>query len=613
MCGIAGYLGSRPLADARLAACRAAMRRRGPDAEGTFSTRTPDGRHLTLLHSRLAIIDLDPASNQPFRQGAGVLSYNGEVYNYLELREELERTGGPVATRGDTGILARILAERGFAGLGACEAMFALAWYDTGTGVLTLARDRFGEKPLYVLREADGTLFFGSEAKFVFALAGRVPAPNLRHLRRFLVNGYKALYKTRDTFFEGLEELPAGHLGICRPGAAYVETPWWRPRFGDRDDAMPYEEAVAGVRSRLIRSVALRLRADVPLAFCLSGGIDSNALIAIARRELGQDVHGFTVMNTDARYEERDMVEAAVRELALRHTPLPVDTADFLPNLRRLVRQHDAPVYTITYYAQWLLMEAIGAAGYKVSVSGTGADELFSGYYDHHNAYLAAMAAEAPQRHAEALAHWRRHVAPIVRNPFLSDPDYFIARPGARDHIYLDADVFSDFLIDPFAEPFIESAYTEPLLRNRMANELFAESVPVILHEDDLNAMYFSIENRSPFLDMALFDFMQRVPTRHLVRDGRAKALLRDAVRGLAPDVILDNPRKVGFNAPILDYLDTRDPAVRAELLADSPVFALLRRDRISALLDAAELPNSRSKFLFNFVNAKIFLEEVAA
>src|SRR5262249_6694866 len=268
--------------------------------------------------------------------------------------------------------------------------------------------------------------------------------------------------------------------------------------------------------------------------------------IAVAKKTLDYDVHGFTIMNTDVRYEEREMVETSVRALDLRHSPVPIDTADFLPNLRKLVRQHDAPVYTISYYAQWRLMEAVHQEGYKVSVSGTGADELFSGYYDHHNAYLAAMAAEAPARHVEALEEWKAVVGPIVRNPFLQDPDYFVRRPYARDHIYLDAEVFADLLVDPFFEPFEETCYTEPLLRNRMANELFHESVPVILHEDDLNAMYFSIENRSPYLDRELFDWCQTIPTRHLVRAGRAKAVLRDAARGLAPDAVMDNPRKAG-------------------------------------------------------------------
>ena len=612
MCGIAGYVGPEPLPAERIAACRALMRRRGPDADADVSLEMPTGRYVHLLHSRLAILDLDPRSNQPFATDNGLMTFNGEIYNYRELRSTLEQQGVLLTSTGDTEVLARLLDRHGESGLDRCEGMFAFARLDTTTGTLLLARDRFGEKPLWIVRR-DSRLWFGSEPKFVFALIGRRLPVDLLHLGRFLVNGYKSLYKSRDTFFEGLSELRPGHIGKLDSAGRWTEYPFWRPRFPTPDEEMSYRQAIAGTRERLIPTMELRLRADVPVAFCLSGGVDSNALISIAKRDLGYDVHGFTIMNTDARYEEREMVETSVRALGLRHSTVPVDTADFLPNLRELVRQHDAPVYTITYYAQWRLMEAVHAAGYKVSVSGTGADELFSGYYDHHNAYLAAMAADAPQRYAEALEEWRTHVAPVVRNPFLQDPDYFLKRPYARDHIYLDAEMFAQLLAEPFFEPFAEACYTEPLLRNRMANELFHESVPVILHEDDLNAMYFSIENRSPYLDTALFDWCQSIPTRHLVRGGCAKAVLREAARGLAPDAVIDNPRKVGFNAPLLDYLDLADAGVQETLLADSPIWDVVRRDCIAPMLQPSTLPNSRSKFLFNFVTAKIFLEEYSA
>jgi asparagine synthase (glutamine-hydrolysing) len=245
-------------------------------------------------------------------------------------------------------------------------------------------------------------------------------------------------------------------------------------------------------------------------------------------------------------------------------------------------------------------------------VSGTAADELFSGYYDHHLAYLYEVRCDEAL-HAEALAAWERHVKPLVRNPHLGDPDLFVNDAGFRDHIYLDADALAACLTEPWAEPFAEERYAPDLLRNRMLNELLHESVPVILHEDDLNAMYFSVENRSPYLDRALTEFAYRIPTRHLVRDGSAKAVLRDAVRGIAPDHVLDSRRKVGFNAPIESLLDRSDPSVREALLGDSPVYELVRRDAVEQLLDARDLPNSRSKFLFNVLSAKFFLEAFAA
>lgn len=612
MCGIAGYYGPRRLPPERIRATLSLMQRRGPDAEGHWHHVTEGRRHVHLLSTRLAIIDLDPRANQPFPCGSGVLSYNGEIYNYLELRADLERQGKRLHTSSDTEVLARLMADEGPQALARCEGMWGFAWFDTATARLVLSRDRFGEKPLYVCRDPDG-FYFGSEVKFLFALMGRRLPVNEDHLKRYLVNGYKALYKSPAAFFSGLESVRAGSWLCVEEGGRISQWPYWQPRFPQDSVEMSYEEAVEGALERLTRSVELRLRADVPIAFSLSGGIDSPSLIAIAKKKLGYDVHGFTIMNTDLRYEERDMVEMVVRDIGIRHTPIPVDTTDFLPNLRALIRYHDAPVYTITYYAQWRVMEAVKEAGYKVAVSGTGADELFSGYYDHHTAYLAAMAESDPSRHAAALAEWRTHIAPIVRNPFLQDPDYFIKRPFARDHIYLDSERFSSLLVRPWSEPFVEAFYTTPLLRNRMANEMFHESVPVILHDDDLNAMYCSVENRSPYLDTTLFDWCQQIPSRHLVRNGRAKAVLRDAARGIVPDAVIDNPRKVGFNAPLLEYLDVRSPAVRRELLSDSPVFDIVRREAVEVMFERAQLPNSESKFLFNFVNTRLFLEEFAA
>lgn len=604
MCGIAGYIGPDSLPPARVAQCLALMRRRGPDAQADYR-HSRDGRHVALLHSRLSIIDLAEHSNQPFTSGKHVLAYNGELYNYVELRERLARAGAQFRTASDTEVLLQALASGGASALADCEGMWAFAYYNEDTGELLLSRDRFGEKPLYLYRE-DGALYFGSEIKFIAALRGGALRPNLNTLRRYLVNGYKAIYKSTDTFHEGVSELPTGSvLRIGAGGEQHIR--YWTPTF-EQDESLTFDQAVEQARAALIDSVRLRLRADVPIAFCMSGGIDSNSLISIARRTFGYDVHGFTILNTDSRYDEREMLDVSVRELGIKHTGVALEPTSFLPRLRELVGYHDAPVYTISYYVHWLLMKAVHDGGYRIAVSGTGADELFTGYYDHHNLYLAQVRGDAAL-HATSLANWQRWIAPIVRNPFLSDPDVFVNSPDLREHIYLDAEKFSGYLQEPWREAFSERRYSGDNLRNRMANELFHESVPVILHEDDLNAMYHSVENRSPFLDSRLFGMTTRIPSRHLVRDGMAKAVLRAAMRGIVPDAILDNRRKVGFNAPVLELLNPGDPLVRQDVLADSPIYDIVRREHIQALISQPTLPNSASKFLFNFLCAKFFLE----
>lgn len=609
MCGIAGYYGTQNISEEKINLCLKLMGQRGPDQ--TEYRHFANGANNTyLLFARLAIIDLDERANQPFHSENKWMVFNGEMYNYLERRAELQAKGIPFKTESDTEVMLKSLHHDGLASLDKCEGMWAFAMYDEKDGSLTLCRDRFGEKPLYLYKDSTG-LYFGSEIKFITALLGKKLEINYDHIYRYLVNGYKSLYKGGQNFFKGITELSSGSTLFIQKDKKEKQEKYWIPLI-QQNDSMTYQEAVACAREKLIRSVELRLRADVPLAFCMSGGVDSNALISIAKRIFNYDVHGFTIVNTDARYEEQDMIDRAVKELNIRHTPITVDTSEFLPKLRKLVKYHDAPVYTISYYAHWMLAESIHNHGYRISVSGTAADEIFTGYYDHHLAYLYEIKNDKAL-HSTSLKAWEEHIKPIVRNPFLSDPDLFIKDNGFRDHIYLDADRFASYLISTWSEPFVEQEYTSSLLRNRMLNEMFHEAVPVILHEDDLNSMYYSVENRSPFLDRDLFEFANSIPSRYLIQDGRAKSVLREAVRGIAPDAIVENRRKVGFNAPIFSFLDVNDKSTRDTLLEDSPVFEHIKKDKIETLLTKENLPNSESKFLFNFLNTKLFLEEFEA
>lgn len=609
MCGIAGYFGRERIEQSRLDKCFDAMNRRGPDDSGLYKSET-NRQCLYLLHSRLSIIDLDPRAKQPFSRQSQVLIYNGELYNYKELAAS-HLQNHSFSTKSDTEVLFELLNNYGPEILKQCEGMWAFASFDRDRNLLTLSRDRFGEKPLYVYEDHKG-IYFASEPKMIFALMGKKLPVNLRKLEQYLVNGYKSLFKRSETFYEGLLSLEPGSCRVIAEGNRQTFR-YWNPNYESIDNSLSYADSVSLVREDLERSVSLRLRSDVPIAFCFSGGVDSNALAAIATSRLHYPVHAYSIINTDERYDELEHINAAVRELGLSHTKIPISRKDFLPNLRDLVNYHDSPISTITYYAHSQLLKAISSDGFKVSVSGTGADEIFSGYYDHHNAYLKDMHDQDPELYLHSLSQWQAHISPIVRNRYLKDPSYFIDQPSARQHIYLDASYFASFLKNKVDTNFYEETYTRAsLLRNRMANELYKETVPVLLHEDDLNSMFYSVENRSPFLDSNLVNTLNRIPTKHLFRDGYAKSLLRDAVRDCAPELIVNNHKKTGFNVPLEDYLDLQDKDIVNELLSDSPIFDIVERDKIRAELKNTNFPNSRSKFLFNFVCAKIFLESCA-
>ena len=605
MCGIAGLWGATALSADSVRNCLAALHHRGPDDKGVQSFESPRGQVLTMLFTRLSIIDLDYRANQPMQSGHIWLTLNGEIYNYREIRKVLESRGVRFRTTSDTEVLLEGYREFGWSVLDMLEGMWAFALYDQDTGRLSLCRDRFGEKPLYIARTPQG-LAYASEVNALSTLIGTRLISNHDHIKRFLVNGYKSLYKSTDTFFQGVSEVKAGTVMHVDDDGTTRSENYWTPRLDINED-MDFDQAVSGARDHLRKSVEVRLRADVPLAFSLSGGVDSVALASIARRELGADVHGFTILNSDPRYEERVLVEQVVSDLDIQHTGIELNANAFMERLRTMVVHRAAPVFTITYYVQSMLMQEVARTGYKVVVGGTGADELFSGYYDHHLFYIAAL---DPSARSEATKAWASSLKPFVRNPHLQDPLRFVSEPGFRDHIFLDSDRFATFVESPLSEPFNESSYHPVSLRNRMLNELFHESVPVIMHEEDLNAMAYSIENRSPYLDRHLMEFTSSIPSQLLVRDGRAKAVLREAVRGIAPDAVLDNPRKVGFNAPLEDLLDLHNPDVRSEILADSPIFEIVKRDAVSNMIGHCNLRNSESKFLFSFLGCKLFLEQ---
>lgn len=604
MCGIAGSFGPISPDASMIAKTLSLMRNRGPDASG-WTTLTCRGLPVTLLSTRLAIIDLDPRSDQPFNAEGITLVFNGEILNYLELREELRQKGHRFITESDTEVIVRSYLEYGPECVERFEGMWAIALVDERRQELFLSRDMFGKKPFFYL-QAENTLYFASEVKALMALSARRPPVNYRHIERFLVNGYKSLFKVPETFFQGVHSLPAATSATVEAPSGVRPRRYWQLRFEPVEE-MTREDAYGRARELTLTSMELRLRADVPVAFCLSGGVDSTVMAGLASAALGREVTAFSVLDPDPRYDESENVTKVVQHLGCKSHVVHTDKEDFIPRLRRLVAYHDAPVATISSYMQSMLFGQISGHGFKVALSGVGADEVFTGYYDH---YLFWLAQHAEDETDPLVEEWKETYGRFVRNPVLQDPMVFRKAPWRRDHIFLDRDTFDRLLIHPLDEDFREEAYSPDPLRNRMLNELNHESVPLLLHEDDLNSMYHSVETRSPYLDRELATHMFQVPNRFLIRDGLAKAILREIGRGYVPDEVRLDHRKRGFNAPITSFMQLDSPEVREALLEPSPIFDIVDRGRLSSLMEVPVERNSRSKFLFNVVSCKLFLEQ---
>ena len=607
MCGIAGYFCKKQVGDSQIHKTLNLMKNRGPDNQDFRLFRTSgEEKHVGLLHSRLSIIDLDPRSNQPFTIGNLTIVFNGEIYNYLELRDTLHKRGIVLNTSSDTEVLLHYFRIYGEKCVDFLEGMWSFAVYNSENETLFLSRDRFAEKPLYYYEDHSG-FYFGSEIKLLKCLSGKNFSINYRHLLRHMAHGYKALYKTDETYFEDVKELKyAENLSFSSMERSNIKR-YWSPNF-KIDDQMAQKDAVNGTRALLLNSVKIRLRADVPLAFCLSGGVDSAGIASIAAKEFNAKITTFSIIDKDERYDERENILSTVEDLGCEYHLISAEQENPLERLRNLIEYHDAPIATISYFVHSMISEAVHQGGFRVSFSGTSADELFTGYYDHFILHLNEMRSE--EDYPLYVQDWSEHVGRFVRNPDLKNPNLYHQDPNFRAHVFDASDELKGFFLQPFIEDFVEENFTDSLLRNRMLNELFHEATPVILHEDDLNSMYYSVENRSPYLDRNLLGFVNSIPSRHLIQNGYGKYILREALKGTLNEQVRLDRRKKGFNASINSIVKLEDQETRDYLLDPSAqIFEIIDRTQIIPLLDQFPIPNHLSKFIFNFINARIFLE----
>lgn len=605
MCGISGSIGQTSLSDRAIFNTLKSLDHRGPDARSHKVFHVPNGNHCYLLHNRLSIIDLDQRSDQPMSYNGLNLIFNGEIYNYIELRNELKTRGYSFTTEGDGEVFLKLIDCFGDEAYEKINGMWAAALFDESLNTLTLSRDVFGEKPLYYYRSGSD-FFFSSEIKALEIISNTQFKFNYKKIQEFLVLGYKFMFKNSEGFFRGVQRVGSGTLLKINDKLEVSSSKHFKAKQKSCEEDLA--SATVRVRDLLARSLELRMRSDVPVAFCLSGGIDSNSLVATARKLLGNDVASFTIVSRDRRYDEQELVERVSKDLQIENVPIYMDNAGFLESYRDIVQKHKHILPTISYFMHSELQKSLSRRGYKVSLSGTGADEIFSGYHDHYPFYLSDINEQS--LFESELTQWEKHLKPKIRNPLISDLDLFL-KGDSREHIILHHEYFRGFLVNNFSGGFYEEkGQNESDLRTRMYNEMFYEVVPPILHADDLNAMRFSVENRSPFLDKELYSFVGGLPSSYLLRNGFTKFILREAMRGIVPDYVLDNRRKIGFNLNINEVL----PASRGELVelfdTESELYEIVDRAQVMDFLKTDDFrKNSSSKFLFSLISILFLMD----
>lgn len=553
MCGIGGIVG-RPLSEeVELRRMAQAMAHRGPDDEGIWR-EGPVG----LAFRRLAIIDLDQRSNQPLHYAGLHLVFNGEIYNYRELREELRGRGHRFATEGDGEVLLHAWQEWGDAALDRVNGMFALALWDEHEQLLTLASDPFGEKPLYFCEDG-ARLVFASDVWALMEAVARLGAANERALQVFVA--HDLMPPPEGSFFARVRRLPAAHLLRWRGGRAEIVR-YWSPRRVDVP--VSYGEAVEELRGVLLDSIRLRLHSDVPVGTSLSGGVDSSAIVALSA-ELGREHrrHAFTARFPGYERDEWGYAEQAARAAqVLEHHGVVPDEEELARDLEALVRDQQEPFGSTSIYAQWRVMRAAREAGVVVLLDGQGADELFAGY-----PWMVgkAVLSSGPRDVAGALVRGGEQRRSTIRALGESWLPTVLTREYRRRLAspYVTPEVAAATL--DFEPPVPRFAKGSPA-RRELILETFVTSLPALLRYADRNSMAHSREVRLPFLDRRVAELALSLPAQFLYRDGVTKRILRDAARGVMPDPVLARRDKVAFEPPQARWLAT--PAWR-ERIAD--------------------------------------------
>lgn len=564
MCGFVAVIGPAPaLSDAVLTAMRDRLAHRGPDGAANWSWSGAGGS-VSLGFRRLAILDTRHVADQPMvsADGRKVLVFNGEIYNFVELREELMQLGCVFRTRSDTEVLLHAYERWGDAMVGRLNGMFAFVLWDGERGEALIARDRFGEKPLYCCTLPDGSRMFASEIKALLAHPAAPVSVDTGLLSEVLKG--RLLFAAPETLFAGVTQFAAAHrMVIALDGRIRSDDRYWSPSYERTLDGVPHAQLVERLRDHLERSVAMRMRSDVPVTACLSGGLDSSALVALMAQQGGVDSVISARFPADATMDEGHYIDAVLRHLQLRgHTVTPT-AADLAGDIRRMHWHHETVIPGSSMYLEWAIMRAARQHGYKVIIDGQGGDEVFAGY----SIYLQAYQAEL----------WRKAAWPSAMLLGLRR-DWRLAREAKK---YTDAGRrFSSRERLSFSQlrhfhaghmTHMQSVYggdgvpswtNVGGLRFELAINLMRTSLPSNLYSGDRNAMAHGIESRYPFLDYDLVDFANQLPDAAYLGRAWGKNILRHAVEDRLPQEIVWRVDKVGFAAPQDVWM--RHPSMRS-------------------------------------------------
>jgi len=587
MCGIFGYFSNKFTQDIqeqnnRLKLAANSLYHRGPDDNGleTFKIKSEEDKFTKLLslgHTRLSIIELSKKGHQPMSSSDGhyVIVYNGEIYNYKELRNDLKDLGHVFKTQSDTEVLIAAWSQWGQECLTRLVGMFAFVVYDKQLNTITCVRDAFGIKPFFYADD-DGQFSFASDINALLELREKPKKLCLQRAYDYLVQG---VYDNNElTFIEGAKHLMPGCLMEFDFSKASITKTikWWTPSIKERAD-LSFKQAAEKVREQFLENVKLHLRSDVPLGAALSGGIDSSAVVCAMRYlEPKTDIHTFSYIAKDSPISEEKWVDLINEHAHAKSYKVVANGDELLRDLDDLIQAQGEPFGSTSIYVQYRIFQMAKKNGVTVTLDGQGADELLAGYSGYPIERMQSLFEQRDFKTLLSFTHqWKswpgrgsvkaykylcasiapNNLRPLLKNLFIKSlkPDWLNIEYLLQQGVVLKTELQSQ-LTDNRGRRVVET----------LANSLQLAGLPQLLRHGDRNSMRFSVESRVPFLTIPTADLLLSLPEEYLISNkGETKSIFRAAMRGIVPDQILDRKDKIGFETPEKIWFMAMAPTLR--------------------------------------------------
>lgn len=607
MCGLSGYIAKE--SNEYIQVMNSVISHRGSDASSYNEFHCKD-KYIALGHNRMSIIDLSEEANQPFfsQNKNYSLVYNGELYNYLELRVELESSGFIFNTSSDTEVVLVALMHWGEKAFSRFNGMWSLAYLDLVKKTLILSRDRFGEKPLYYCIE-DGDLYFSSEIKAILEVTKKRSVNKLT-VNRFLLNG--SLDSSNETFFSGVDKVPASTYSIIDLAKDVTKLnfrTYWDISNIEEIDSISDHEAVRKFYSIFQDSVKIRLRSDVGVGVLLSGGLDSSAITYEMSRNI-EKLDILSVISNDIKYSEEYFIDIMANWLKIepKKINLDDDPVGIYDLMERVIWFNDEPIHSFSAVAHYRLMSESYKNGIKVVLSGQGADELLGGYQKYYIYYILELFKSGRYIKSFEELFFYLFKGGLVKQFSFKEAGRYL--PTFLKKVVKKTDYRSDDLKLLDAE--VERLNVFTTVKHRQIMDLMKYSVPMLTHYEDRMSMAHTREIRLPFLDYRLVEYALSLPLKYKMREGWTKWILRKSFEDKMPSQICWRKDKKGFTIPQEGWLK-KELKNNIQVLFDGDLlveeFGLMKKNEVNKFYEEfLENNNIWYKEVFNIISIEIWL-----